>query len=111
MKRCIAIIKAAEPGAVIYNPATGAVSTPHTWRAPLTACQQTALFEDIVKAAGRTLNNETFDHGGESLTHVTIPGGGGTYRFGPGHHDGDGPVFVYEWSSRTHNLMLRATIG
>jgi ABC-type branched-subunit amino acid transport system substrate-binding protein len=111
MKRCIATIKAAEPGATIADPVTGTTSTPHTWRAPLTACQEFALFEDIVKAAGRTLNNETFDRGGESLTHVTIPGGGGTYDFGPDHHDGDGPVFVYEWSSSSHNLELKATVG
>jgi ABC-type branched-subunit amino acid transport system substrate-binding protein len=111
MKRCIATIKAAEPSATIYNPVTGTASTPHTWRAPLTACQQMALFEDIVKAAGRTLDYGTFDRGGESLTHVTIPGGGGTYDFGPGHHDGDGPVFVYEWSSSSHNLELKATAG
>jgi ABC-type branched-subunit amino acid transport system substrate-binding protein len=111
MKRCIATIKAAEPGATIADPVTGTSSTPHTWRAPLTACQEVTLFEDIVKAAGRTLNNETFDRGGESLTHATIPGGGGTYHFGPGHHDGDGPVFVYEWSSRSQNLELKTTVG
>ncbi len=110
MKRCIGTIKAAEPGATISDPVTGTL-TPHTWRAPLTACQQLALFEDIVKAAGRTLDNETFNRGGESLTHVTIPGGGGTYHFGPGHHDGDGPVFVYEWSPSSHNLELKTTVG
>ncbi len=111
MKRCIATIKAAEPTATIDDPVTGTASTPHTWRAPLTACQQVALFEDVVKAAGRTLDNETFDRGGESLTHVNIPGGGGTYDFGPGHHDGDGPVFVYKWSPSSHTLKLTATIG
>jgi ABC-type branched-subunit amino acid transport system substrate-binding protein len=111
MHRCIATIKAAEPTAIIYDPVTGTASTPHTWRAPLTACQQVALFDDIVKAAGRTLNNDTFDEGGQSLTHVTIPGGGGTYDFGGRHHDGDGPVFVYEWSSRSHDLVLKATVG
>jgi hypothetical protein len=109
MKRCIATIKAAEPTAIIYNPVTGTTSTPHTWRAPLTACQQVALFQDIVKAAGRTLDYRTFNRGGESLTHITIPGGGGTYDFGPGHRDGDGPVFVYEWSPSSHNLELKAT--
>jgi ABC-type branched-subunit amino acid transport system substrate-binding protein len=111
MKRCIDAIKAAEPTATIYDPVTGTDSTPHTWRAPLTACQPVALLEDIVKVAGRTLDNKTFDLGGESLTHVTIPGGGGTYDFRQGHHDGDGPVFVYEWSSSSHNLELKATIG
>jgi ABC-type branched-subunit amino acid transport system substrate-binding protein len=111
MHRCIATIKAAEPTAIIYDPVTGTASTPHTWRAPLTACQQVALFDDIVKAAGRTLNDDTFGEGGQSLTHVTIPGGGGTYDFGGRHHDGDGPVFVYEWSSRSHDLVLKATVG
>ncbi len=111
IKRCIATIQAAEPTARIYDPVTGTTSTPHTWRAPLTACQQVALFEDVVKAAGRTLDYGTFDRGGQSLTHITIPGGGGIYDFGSGHHDGDGPVFVYEWSSSSHNLELKATAG
>ncbi len=111
IKRCIATIQAAEPTATIYDPVTGTTSTPHTWRAPLTACQEVALFEDVVKAAGRTLDYGTFVRGGQSLTHITIPGGGGIYDFGPGHHDGDGPVFVYEWSSISHTLELKATAG
>jgi hypothetical protein len=72
---------------------------------------QVALFEDILKAAGRTLNNETFLHGGESLTHVTLPGGGGTFDFAGGHFDGDGPVFVYQWSPTANNLVLKTTAG
>jgi hypothetical protein len=111
MKRCVATIHAAEPGATINNPITATASTPVTWTAPQTACVQVALFEDIVKAAGKTLNNKTFLRGGESLTHVTLPGGGGTFDFSGGHFDGNGPVFVYQWSPAAHNLVLKTTVG
>ena len=50
-------------------------STPVTGTPPRPVRQQMALFEDIVKAAGKTLNNTTFNRGGESLTHLTLPGG------------------------------------
>ncbi|MGP0032714.1 MAG: ABC transporter substrate-binding protein [Acidimicrobiales bacterium] len=111
MRRCVATIHAAEPKAVINDPVTATASTPITWNAPESACQQLALFEDIVKAAGKTLNNATFNRGGESLTHVTLPGGGGHYDFGPGHRDGDGPVFIYEWNSAANKLEPKATVG
>ena len=111
MKRCIATVHAADPKAVINNPVTATASTPVTWNAPETVCQQLALLEDIVKAAGKTLNNTTFNRGGESLTHVTIPGGGGTYDFGPGHRDGDGPVTIFEWNAAAEKLEPKATVG
>jgi hypothetical protein len=50
------------------------------WNAPENACQALALFADIAKAAGKTLNNTTFNRGRESLTHVTLPGGDGDLR-------------------------------
>jgi hypothetical protein len=111
MKRCIAAIHKAEPSAVINNPVTATSSTPVTWTAPQTACQQVALFSDIVKAAGKTLNNQTFAKGAQTLTHVTIPGGGGTFNFSSGHNDGDGPVFIYTWSPSANNLVLTKTVG
>jgi hypothetical protein len=111
MKSCFATIKKAEPTAVINNPVTATASTPVTWTAPQTACVQVALFEDIVKAAGKTLNNQTFARGGASLTHVTLPGGGGSFNFSGGHNDGDGPVFVYQWSPSTNTLALKTTVG
>ena len=64
MKRCIATIHAAEPGATINDPVTATASTPVTWTAPELACQQVALLADIVKAAGKTLNVKTFGKGG-----------------------------------------------
>jgi hypothetical protein len=111
MKKCVATIQKAEPTATINNQATATSSTPVTWTAPETACQELALFTDIVKGAGKTLNNEAFLKGGRSLTHVTIPGGGGTFNFSGGHNDGDGPVFVYTWSPSANNLVLKSTAG
>jgi hypothetical protein len=111
MKTCIATIRKAHPSDNINNPVTATSSTPVTWNAPVTACQQLALFTDIVKAAGKTLNNQTFQKGGQSLTHVTIPGGGGTFNFSSGHNDGDGPVFVYTWSPSAGNLVVKTILG
>jgi ABC-type branched-subunit amino acid transport system substrate-binding protein len=111
MKKCVATILKANPTDNINNPVTATSTTPVTWTAPEVACQQLALFTDIVKAAGKTLNNQTFLKGGQSLTHVTIPGGGGTYNFSGGHNDGDGPVFVYSWSPSANNLVLKLTSG
>jgi ABC-type branched-subunit amino acid transport system substrate-binding protein len=111
MRRCVATIKKAEPHAVINNPVTATSATPVTWTAPEVACQQVALFSAIVKAAGHTLDNKTFLHGGQSLTHFTLPGGGGTFDFGAGHNDGNGPVFVYEWNPAGNVLTLKTTAG
>lgn len=111
MKSCIATIHAAEPTATINDPVTATASTPVTWTAPELACQQVALFADIVKAAGKTLNAKTFGKGGASLTHLTIPGGGGTFNFSAGHNDGNGPVFVYQWSLSKKILQLKTTVS
>ncbi|HEY6429718.1 MAG TPA: ABC transporter substrate-binding protein [Acidimicrobiales bacterium] len=111
MKSCFATIKKAEPTAVINNPVTATSSTPVTWTAPEVACVQVAMFADIVKAAGKTLNNHTFEKGAQTLTKVTLPGGGGTFNFSGGHNDGDGPVFVYEWSPTGNVLALKTTVG
>ncbi len=109
MKSCVATIKKAFPSDNINSPVTATATTPVTYTAPEVACQQVALFEDIVKGAGKTLNNGTFVHGGQTLTHVNIPGGGGTFDYGGGHNDGDGPVFVYTWSPTSNKLVLKTT--
>ncbi len=111
MKSCIAKIQAAEPQAVINDPVTATAGTPVTWTAPELACQQMAMFTDIAKAAGKTLTVKTFGKGGTSLTHVTLPGGGGTFNFSGGHNDGNGPVFVYQWSPSKKILQLKTTVG
>ncbi|MGP0031069.1 MAG: ABC transporter substrate-binding protein [Acidimicrobiales bacterium] len=111
MKRCIATIHAAEPGATINDPVTATSSTPVTWTAPELACQQMALFTDFVKSAGKTLNNQTLAKGAASLGHLTLPGGDGTFAFSAGHGDGDGPVFVYQWNPKKDILQLKTTSG
>ena len=110
MKKCFATVHAAEPGAVINNPVTATSSTPVTWTAPETACVQVAMFADFAKAAGKTLNNQTLAKGAASLTHVALPGGG-TYNFSGGHNDGDGPVYIYQWSPTKNVLALKTTVG
>jgi ABC-type branched-subunit amino acid transport system substrate-binding protein len=110
MKKCFATVHAAEPGAVINNPVTATSSTPVTWTAPQTACVQVAMFADFVKAAGKTLNNQTFAKGASSLTHVALPGGG-PFNFSTGHNDGDGPVYILQWSPSKKVLALKATVG
>ena len=111
MQRCLATLRKAEPGATIADPVTATASTPVTWTAPQTACYQVALLADVVKAAGKTLNNATLAKGAGSLTHVELPGGGGTFDFAGGHDDGNGPVFVYAWSPSAHALVLKTTVG
>lgn len=111
MKRCIATIHAAEPDATINDPVTATSSTPVTWTAPELACQQMALFSDFVKAAGKTLTNQTLVKGAKSVGKVNIPGGGGALSFPAGHGDGDGPVFVYQWNPTKKVLQLKTTAG
>ncbi len=111
MKRCIATIHAAEPGAVINNPVTATASTPVTWTAPELACQQMSMFSQFAKAAGKTLNSKTLAKGAASLQHVVIPGGGGALSFPSGHGDGNGPVFVYRWNPTKNVLQLTTTVG
>ena len=111
MKRCIATIHAAEPGAVINNPVTATASTPVTWTAPELACQQMSLFSQFAKAAGKTLTSATLARGAASIHHVVIPGGGGAFSFPSGHGDGNGPVFVYRWNPTKNILQLTTTSG
>lgn len=108
MKSCVAMIQAAEPNAPINSPIGATSKTPVTWSAPQTACGDMALLADIIKAAGPTLNNQTFLQGGESLTNITLPGSGGPLHFGPGHHDGDGPMFIYTWNDSTNSFLVTA---
>ena len=110
MKRCVATIQAKEPNAPINNPVTATSSTPITWIAPELACTQMAMFEDFATAAGKVLNNVTFEKGAQSLTHVALPSGG-TFNFSAGHNDGDGPVYVFTWSPSANNLVLKTQIG
>lgn len=108
MQSCIATIKKAYPTDQINDPVGAPAGTPETWSAPQTACQEVPLLVDILKAAGPTINNTTFNTGGKSLNNITLPGSGGALHFGPGHHDGNGPVFIYVWNDSTNSFDVSA---
>jgi hypothetical protein len=108
MQRCVAVIRAAYPHDAMADPLTATPSAPTTWVDPEAACRQVTLFVDIAKAAGRDLNNETFLKAGESLSNVTLPGSAVPLHFGPGHHDGDGPVFIYTWNAAKKAFVVQA---
>jgi hypothetical protein len=106
MQSCIHIIKKASPHDAIASPIgaplTGSTTT---WVAPATACQVMALFVDIAKAAGKTLNTATFTKAGELLQNVALPGAGGPVSFGPNKPYGIGPVYLVHFDSSTGNLV------
>jgi hypothetical protein len=106
MKSCVALVQQAEPAAQINDPITATAKTPNTWVSPTAACQNVSLFVAIAKAAGATLNNTTFDNGGESLTNVVLPGFGGVaLHYGPGSHDGDGAIYLSNYDTTQRKLV------
>lgn len=107
LQQCIAIVQKAEPKAVINNPITATSKTPNTWVSPAAACQTVALFTDMAKAAGKVLNNDTLNRAGESLTNVVLPGfGGAQLHFGPGHHDGNGAIYLARYNSAQKKIII-----
>jgi hypothetical protein len=108
MKSCVATIQKAEPNAKIEDPVTATAKTPNTWVAPTYACQNVSLLVDILKAAGKTVNNDTFNSGGESLSSVQLPGfGGQALHYGKDTHDGGGPVYLSTYDSAKKNLVVQ----
>jgi ABC-type branched-subunit amino acid transport system substrate-binding protein len=106
MKSCVALVRQAEPNADINDPITATAKTPNTWVSPTAACQNVALFVAIAKAAGTTLNDATFNQGGESLTGVLIPGFAGVaLHYGPDKHDGDGAIYLSNYDTAQRNLV------
>lgn len=105
MQSCIRMIKKAYPHDAIDSPIGAPATGATTWVAPMTACQTMALFVDIAKAAGKTLNTATFTKAGESLRDVVIPGVGGPISFGSGKTYGIGPVYLVRFDSSTGTLV------
>ncbi len=103
MQKCVATIKKAYPDDAMADPVTATASTQTTWIAPIHACQDLQLFSQIVTAAGTTLNNQTFAHGGESLRGISLPGVNGTISFAPGQQFATGPIYfiTYDSGSKT----------
>ncbi len=111
MQKCIAKLRAVPGNEKIGNPLTATAKTQPTWDDPEEACEQVPLLVDLLKAAGKTLNNETLAKGADTLTHLTIPGNGGAFNFSNGHNDGDGPAYIFEWSAAQDKMVLKQTVG
>lgn len=105
MQRCLSLVNAAHPSEKINNPITASNSTPNTWVSVTTSCSYINLFADIARAAGKTLNNQTFTSGGESLKDLSVPGAGGKLNYSADFHDGNGPVYLYTWDTKTQKLV------
>lgn len=102
---CIRIIKKANPHDSIASPVGSLQTASTTWVAPVTACQTLALFVDIAKAAGKTLNTATFTKAGESLKNVLVPAVGGPISFSSNKPYGLGPVYLMHFDSSTKTLV------
>ncbi|MDA8046480.1 MAG: ABC transporter substrate-binding protein [Actinomycetota bacterium] len=102
MARCAALISAAHPSEPVIVPtAANQTKQPATWVSAEQACTNITLLEDILRAAGHNLDNQTFNAGGESLKNVVIPGSGaaGPMTFSAQYHDGNAPIVIYDWNS------------
>jgi hypothetical protein len=95
LQRCVSTVKAA--GQSVNTPMS-AVGTPNdTFVSVVQACQNLALFQAIVKKAGKDLTVAAFQRAGDTLGSVHIPGlGNGVYsKVAPA---GSFPLFLYRWS-------------
>jgi hypothetical protein len=89
IQNCVKIIRRAYPSDVIGAPPKVITSkslavTPY--EAPITACQNLAMFATIAKRAGRNLTEASFTRAGEQLHNLILPGLPGPVSFGPGHY-------------------------
>lgn len=100
MQHCLALISAAHPKEPIIVPTpANETKQPQPWVSAGSACANVTLLSDILRAAGRDLDNQTFKTAGESLKNVNIPGSGapGPLNYSPQYHDGNGPLVIYTW--------------
>jgi hypothetical protein len=105
VQSCIRIIKKAYPHDSIASPIGALQTTSTTWVSPVTACQTLALFVDIAKAAGKTLNTATFTKAGESLKNVVVPAVGGPISFSSNKPYGLGPVYLMHFDPSTGTMV------
>jgi ABC-type branched-subunit amino acid transport system substrate-binding protein len=109
MTRCIAGIRKAYPSDTIGSPVNASSTAPQTWTAPVVACRNVALLTAILKAAGKTVTNETFAKGGESLRNISIPGVAGTISFMPGQQYANAPLFLVTYDTKTKTAITSST--
>lgn len=103
IQECIGLVEAAgEP--TILDPNTRAADEPENIVSVNAACGHVSLFVAIAEKAGVDLTPESFLGAGESLGEHTVPG------YGLGNwtaeaHDGDLPIFFYEWDDSAQDLL------
>jgi hypothetical protein len=63
-----------------------------------------ALFEDIAKAAGKSLTVSSFVHAGYDLRNLELPGGNVSVSFAPNRPFGLGPVYMAHYDTATKSV-------
>lgn len=105
VQHCVSIVSAAHPSEPFITPTPANVSKqPQPWVSLEQACDLVTLLRDILQKAGRNLDNQTFLTAGESLHNVMLPTSVGPLNFGPGFHDGNGPLVLETWDSATRTF-------
>jgi hypothetical protein len=99
-QKCVGVINAANPSTKVFEPtAENLYKQPAPWASAEQACANVDLLRQILKAAGPTVNNDTFKTAGESLKNITVIGSAtaGPITFSPERHDGVSPLVLYTW--------------
>lgn len=108
LENCFAMIEAATGEELLTVDEALAQGVPNNFVAATVACNNVALLEAILEAAGEDLNYGTFRQAGEGLGDIQLLPGGPTYHFGPPPStDGDGPIYVFGWDAAERRFLLR----
>lgn len=112
IQNCVHIIKKAFPSDVIGAPpkvvtAKSLTNTPYG--APITACQDLALFKIIAEHAGKNLTESSFARAGEHLHGLVLPGVPSPVSFGPGRDFALGSVYVGHYNLTTKTVEYSST--
>jgi len=112
IQACVHIIRRAFPSDVIGTPPkiiTSKSLQVTAYVAPITACENLALFAAIAKRAGRTLTESRFARAGESLRNVVLPGVPFPVSFGPGRAYALGAVYIGRYDVATKTVEYSTT--
>ena len=105
MQKCVHVVAAA--GQKVPSPVNNSSGPNQQFFSVVQACQNLALFSAIANRAGKTLNNRTFAHAGDTLGTVHIPalGSGAFSKTAPA---GVFPLYLYQWNAAQGQLVPSA---
>ncbi len=112
IQKCVGIIRRAYPSDAIGAPpkiVTSKSLTVTTYEAPITACQNLALFATIAERAGRKLTESSFARAGESLRNLVLPGAPSAVSFGAGRAYALGAVYLGRYDVATKTVEYAST--